>query len=120
MNVILTNIDEPFKNEKIHSGDITVDELKIWPELERTLWRHRNLPVEELNQMWSRKIEIGNYKVVTFKVISEAFNKELNESSRLVLYDRETELTKTVESACTSSPTPNSPTSKSPMISRGN
>ena len=28
-----------------------------------------------------RKIEIGNDKVVTFKVISEAFNKELNKSS---------------------------------------
>ena len=30
MNVILTNLDKPFVNAKIHSGDITVEELKIW------------------------------------------------------------------------------------------
>ena len=80
MNVILTNIDEPFKNEKIHSGDITVDELKIWSG-----WKQHSGFIAEYQ--WKsqpnvvRKIEIKNDKVVTFKVISEAFNSELNKSS---------------------------------------
>ena len=80
MNVILTNIDEPFKNEKIHSGNITVKELKIWPG-----WKEHSGVIA--TYQWKsqpnvvHKIEIGNDKVVTFKVISEAFNTELNESS---------------------------------------
>ena len=80
MNVTLTNIDEPFKNEKIHSGDITVDELKISPA-----WKEHSGFIA--TYQWKsqpnvvRKIEIGNDKVVTFKVISEAFNSELNKSS---------------------------------------
>ena len=80
MNIILTSLDEPFKNEKIHSGDIVIDELKVWSG-----WRqHSNLIA---SYQWRsrpnvvRRIEIGNDKVVTFKVISEAFNTELNKSS---------------------------------------
>ena len=80
MNVILTNLDEPFKTEKIHSGDITVKELKIWPG-----WKEHSGVIA--TYQWKsqpnvlRKIEIGNDKVVTFKDISEAFNSELNKSS---------------------------------------
>ena len=80
MNVTLTNIDEPFKNEKIHSGDITVDELKIWPA-----WKEHSGFIA--TYQWKsqpnvvRKIEIGNDKVVTFQDISKAFNTELNKSS---------------------------------------
>ena len=80
MNVTLTNIDEPFKNEKIHSGDITVDELKIWSG-----WKQHSGFIATFQ--WKsqpnfvRKIEIRNDKVITFQDISEAFNTELNKSS---------------------------------------
>ena len=80
MSIILTNIDEPFKNDKIHSGDIVIDELKVWSG-----WKqHSNLIA---SYQWKsqpnvvRKIEIGNDKVITFKTISERFNTELNKSS---------------------------------------
>ena len=80
MNVILTNLDEPFKTERIHSGDITVKELKIWPG-----WKKHSGVIA--TYQWKsqpnvlRKIEIGNDKVITFQTISEAFNVELNKSS---------------------------------------
>ena len=80
MNVILTNIDEPFKNSKIHSGNITIDELKVWSG-----WRQHSGFIA--TYQWKsqpnvvRKIEIGNDKVVTFQDISKAFNTELNKSS---------------------------------------
>ena len=80
MNVILTNLDEPFRTEKIHSGDITVKELKIWSG-----WRQHSGFIA--SYQWKsqpsvvRKIKIGNDKVITFKVISEAFNVELNKST---------------------------------------
>ena len=78
MNIILTTLE--FKNERIHSGNITVKELKIWPG-----WKEHSGVIA--TYQWKsqpnvvRKIEIGNDKVVTFKVISEAFNSELNKSS---------------------------------------
>ena len=77
MNIILTNLDEPFKTERIHSGDITVKELKIWPG-----WKEHSGVIATYK--WKSqpnvpsKIEIGNDKVVTFQTISEAFNVELN------------------------------------------
>ena len=80
MNIILTSLDEPFKNEKIHSGDIVIDELKVWSD-----WRQHSGFIA--SYQWKsqpnvvRKIEIGNDKVITFQDISEAFNKELNKSS---------------------------------------
>ena len=80
MNIVLTNIDEPFKNEKIHSGNITVDELKIWSG-----WKQHSGFIA--TYQWKsqpnvvRKIEIGNDQVITFKIISEAFNTALNKSS---------------------------------------
>ena len=80
MNIILTSLDEPFKNEKIHSGDIVIDELKVWSD-----WRQHSGFIA--SYQWRsqpnvvRRIEIGNDKVITFKTISEAFNKELNKSS---------------------------------------
>ena len=80
MNIILTNLDESFKNENIHSGDVTVEELKIWSG-----WRQHSGFIA--SYQWKsqpnvlRKIKIKNDKVVTFKVISEAFNSELNKSS---------------------------------------
>ena len=57
-----------------------MDELKIWSG-----WKQHSGVIA--TYQWKsqpnvvRKIEIGNDKVVTFKVISEAFNKKLNESS---------------------------------------
>ena len=78
MNIILTTLE--FKNERIHSGNITVKELKIWPG-----WKEHSGVIA--TYQWKsqpnvvRKIEIGKDKVVTFKVISEAFNSELNKSS---------------------------------------
>ena len=80
MIIILTSLDEPFKNEKIHSGDIVIDELKVWSD-----WRQHSGFIA--SYQWKsqpnvvRRIEIGNDKVITFKTISEAFNKELNKSS---------------------------------------
>ena len=80
MNIILTSLDEPFKNEKIHSGDIVIDELKVWSD-----WRQHSGLIAEYQ--WKsqpnvvRKIKIKNDKVVTFKTISEAFNSELNKSA---------------------------------------
>ena len=80
MNIILISLDEPFKNEKIHSGDITVEELKVWSD-----WRQHSGFIA--SYQWRsqpnvvRRIEIGNDKVVTFKTISEKFNTELNKSS---------------------------------------
>ena len=79
INAILTQIDEPFKTERIHSGDITVKELKIWSG-----WRQHAGVIA--TYQWKsqpnvvRKIEIENDKV-TFQDISEAFNTELNKSS---------------------------------------
>ena len=81
MNVILTNIDEPFKNEKIHSGDITVEELKIWSRIGNNTLASSQLTSGRANPMWYAKLKLKNDKVVTFKVISEAFNSELNKSS---------------------------------------
>ena len=80
MNIILTSLNEPFKNEKIHSGDITVEELKVWSD-----WRQHSGFIA--SYQWKsqpnvvRKIKIKNDKVITFQDISEAFNKELNKSS---------------------------------------
>ena len=80
MNVILTNLDESFKNARIHSGNITIDELKVWSG-----WRQHSGFIA--TYQWKsqpnvvRRIEIGNDKVITFKAISEAFNSELNKSS---------------------------------------
>ena len=48
--------------------------------MERALWRCRNLPVE-ISTKRGTKNSIGKDKVVTFKVISEAFNSELNKCS---------------------------------------
>ena len=80
MNVILTNIDNPLVSESINRGHIVIDELKIW-----SAWKqHSNFIA---SYQWRsqpnvvRRIEIGNDEVVTFKVISEAFNSKLNESS---------------------------------------
>ena len=80
MNVILTNIDEPLVSESINRGYIVIDELKVWSD-----WKQHSGFIAEYR--WKsqpnvvRKISIGNDKVVTFKVISEAFNSELNKSS---------------------------------------
>ena len=80
MNVILTNLDKPLVIESINRGDIVIDELKVWPG-----WKEHSGVIA--TYQWKsqpnvvRKIEIGSRKVVTFKVISEAFNSELNKSS---------------------------------------
>ena len=72
MNVILTNFDKPFKNERIHSGNITVKELKIWPG-----WKQHSGFIATFQ--WKsqpnvlRKIKIKNDKVITFEDISEGF-----------------------------------------------
>ena len=80
MNVILTNLKQPLVIESINRGHIVVDELKVWPGWKKhsgviTTYQWKSQP----NVV--RKIEIGSRKVVTFKVISEAFNSELNKSS---------------------------------------
>ena len=78
MNIILTTLE--FKNERIHSGNITVKELKIWPG-----WKQHSGFIATFQ--WKsqpnvlRKIKIKNDKVITFEDISEAFNSELNKSS---------------------------------------
>ena len=80
MNAILTNLDQPLVSESINRGNIVVDELKVWPG-----WKKHSGVIA--TYQWKsqpnvvRKIEIGSRKVVTFKVISEAFNSELNKSS---------------------------------------
>ena len=80
MNAILTNLNQPLISASINRGTITVEELKIWSG-----WKQHSGFIA--TYQWKsqpnvvRKIEIGNDKVVTFKVISEAFNKELNKSS---------------------------------------
>ena len=80
MNVILTNLDESFKNARIHSGNITIDELKVWSG-----WRQHSGFIA--TYQWKsqpnvvRRIEIGNDKVITFKAISEAFNSDLKKNS---------------------------------------
>ena len=80
MNAILTNLDQPLVSESINRGNIIVDELKVWPG-----WKKHSGVIA--TYQWKsqpnvvRKIEIGSRKVVTFKVISEAFNSELNKSS---------------------------------------
>ena len=80
MNVILTNLKQPLVIESINRGHIVVDELKVWPGWKKhsgviTTYQWKSQP----NVV--RKIEIESRKVVTFKVISEAFNSELNKSS---------------------------------------
>ena len=80
MNAILTNLNQPLVSASINRGHITVEELKVWSG-----WRQHSGFIAEYQ--WKsqpnvvRKIEIGNDKVVTFKVITEAFNSELNKSS---------------------------------------
>ena len=80
MNVILTNLHEPFKIESIYSGNIIVKELKIWPG-----WKEHSGVIA--TYQWKsqpnvlREIKIGNDKVITYKDISEAFNSELNKGS---------------------------------------
>ena len=80
MNVILTNLKQPLVIESINRGDIVIGELKVWPG-----WKEHSGVIA--TYQWKsqpnvvRKIEIGSRKVVTFKVISEAFNSELNKSS---------------------------------------
>ena len=80
MNVILTNLDKPLVIESINRGHIVIDELKVWPG-----WKEHSGVIA--TYQWKsqpnvvRKIEIENNRVITFKVISEAFNSELNKSS---------------------------------------
>ena len=80
MNVILTNLKQPLVSASINRGNITVEELKIWPA-----WKEHSGFIA--TYQWKsqpnvvRKIEIGNDKVVTFQDISKAFNTELNKSS---------------------------------------
>ena len=80
MNVILTNLDNPLISESINRGNIVIDELKVWPG-----WKEHSGVIAEYR--WRsqpnvvRKISIGNDKVLTFKIISEKFNTELNKSS---------------------------------------
>ena len=80
MNAILTNLDNPLVHESINRGHIVIDELKVWSD-----WRQHSGFIA--SYQWRsqpnvvRKIKIKNDKVVTFKVISEAFNSELNKSS---------------------------------------
>ena len=80
MNAILTNLDNPLVHESINRGHIVIDELKVWSG-----WKQHSGSIA--TYQWKsqpnvvRKIEIGNDKVVTFKIISEAFNSKLNESS---------------------------------------
>ena len=62
MNIILTSLDEPFKNEKIHSGDITVEELKIWSGWKQHSELHCQLTSGNLNQTWYAKSKSGTTK----------------------------------------------------------
>ena len=80
MNVILTNLDNPLVSESINRGNIVIDELKVWPG-----WKQHSGFIA--TYQWKsqpnvvRKILIENDKVLTFKIISEKFNTELNKSS---------------------------------------
>ena len=49
--------------------------------LERALWRHRRVSMEDPTKRGAQNFKIGNDKVATFKTISERFNTELNKSS---------------------------------------